>query len=93
MTTSEIKNLLSTHRNIEFKIDHQTLIQRKDSMLGSDLKIAHEYADWKFEQGNLDEMVRKFVPRIKYYQKRYPNMDLKVMIRDQDHYITEEYTI
>jgi len=93
MTTSEIKSLLATHRNIEFKIENQTLIQRKDSMLGSDLTISHEYADWKWEQGTLDEMVKKFVPRIKYYQKRYPNMDLKVMIRNQDHYVTEEFTI
>ena len=93
MTTSEIKKLLSEHRNIEFKIDMQTLIQRKDSMLGSNLTIKHAYADWKWEQGTLDEMVKKFVPRIKYYQKKYDKMDLKVTIKDQDHYVIDTYTI
>lgn len=93
MTTSEIKKLLAEHRNIEFKIDMQTLIQRKDSMLGSNLTIKHAYADWKFEQGTLDEMVKKFVPRIKYYQKKYDKMNLKVTIRDENHYVTETYTI
>lgn len=93
MTTSEIKKLLAEHRNIEFKIENQTLIQRKDSMLRSNLKISHDYASWKWEQGTLDEMVRKFVQRIKYYQKRYPNMNLKVKIRNQDHYVTESFTI
>ncbi len=93
MTTSEIKKLLAEHRNIEFKIDMQTLIQRKDSMLGSDLTIKHAYADWKWEQGSLNEMVKKFVPRIKYFKNRYPNLKLEVVIRDQDHYVTQEYTI
>lgn len=93
MTTSEIKKLLAEHRNIEFKIDMQTLIQRKDSMLRDDLNIDHEYRSDKFEQGSLDEMVRKFVPRIKYFKSKYPSLKLEVTIRDQDHYVTETYTI
>ena len=93
MKTSEIKSLLAEHRNIEFKIDHQTLIQKKDSALGSELSIKHEYADWKWEQGSLDEIVRKFVPRIKYYQKRYPNLKLKVSIKNYNWDIIESYEI
>lgn len=93
MTTSEIKSLLAKHRNIEFAIDRQTLIQKKDSALCSELSIKHEYADWKWEQGSLDEMVRKFVPRIKYYQKKYPDLKVKVAIKNYNWDVVEEFTI
>ena len=62
-------------------------------MLGSKLSISWEYSSWRYEQGTLDEMVKKFVPRIRRYQKRYPDWKVKVDIKNDDWVVTESYEI